>query len=303
MADLREQLIAIENRLDRLTKLVEHLSASQKQEAKWRIAFRRQLNALVRRAYLAETDLPHPMSIGVHRFKLRSQHEEDGITLALLRAAGVRHRTFLEIGSGSTGGNSAVLAYELGWSGLMLDANRKAIEEAARVFKFNPGVRAVKARVSTDTINDVLTRHGSTGEVDFMSIDIDSFDYWLWDAITVCTPRVVVMEYNALFGPDRSVTLPNAPRPPVAPKGYAGASLPALAKLGQKKGYGLVLCEDAGVNAFFLRYDVAPEVPRLTAAQAFRPQLVSYDPAGADTTKDVDIYAAIAQAGLPLVEV
>ena len=41
-----------------------------------------------------------------------------------------------------------MLAYELGWSGLMLDANRKAIEEAARFFAFNPVVRAVKARVS-----------------------------------------------------------------------------------------------------------------------------------------------------------
>jgi hypothetical protein len=299
----RGQLAGIEDRLDRLTKLVERMAASQKQEAKWRVTFRRQLNALVRRAYLADSNLPHPMAIGVHRFRLRSQHEEDGITLALLRAGGVRHRTFVEIGSGSTGGNSGVLAYELGWSGLMLDANRKAIEEAQRFFRFNPGVRAVKARVNTDTINDVLTRHGVSGEVDFMSIDIDSFDYWLWQAITVCTPRVLVMEYNALFGPDRAVTVPNAPRPDVAPKGYSGASLAALEKLGRAKGYGLVLCEDAGVNAFFLRNDVAPELPRLAAAQAYRPLLATYDPAGADTAKQVDIYAAVGQAGLPLVEV
>jgi hypothetical protein len=303
MDNTREQLSAIEGQLDRLTKLVERLGANQKQEAKWRINFRRQLNALIRRAYLADSDLPHPMSIGVHRFRLRSQHEEDGITLALLRAAGIRSRIFLEIGSGSTGGNSGVLAYELGWSGLMLDANRKAIEEAARFFGFNPGVRAVKARVSTDAINDLLTKHGMNREIDFMSIDIDSFDYWLWQAITVCNPRVVVMEYNALFGPERAVTVPNAPRPDVAPKGYGGASLAALTQLGRAKGYGLVLCEDAGVNAFFLRNDVAPDVPRLTAAQAFRPLLASYDPAGADTPKDVDIYHAIARAGLPLEEV
>jgi len=301
--NVREQLTAIEGQLNRLTKLVERLGVNQKQEAKWRINFRRQLNALIRHAYLADAGLPHPMSIGVHRFRLRSQHEEDGITLALLRAAGVKHRVFLEIGSGSTGGNSGVLAYELGWSGLMLDANRKAIEEAARFFKFNPGVSAVKARVSTDTINELLTKHGMNREIDFMSIDIDSFDYWLWQAVTVCNPRVVVMEYNALFGPERAVTVPNAPRPDVAPKGYGGASLAALASLGRAKGYGLVLCEDAGVNAFFLRDDVARDVPRLDAARAFRPLLASYDQSGADTEKDVDIYQAIARAGLPLEEV
>lgn len=302
MADAQAQLAAIEKQLDRLTTLVERIGSNQKQEARWRMIFRRQLNALVRHAYLADGELPHPMAIGVHRFRLRSQHEEDGITLALLRAAGVRHRTFVDIGCGGNGGNSGVLAYELGWSGLMVDANRKAVDAAARLFQFNPGVRVVKSRVATDTIDQMLAKHGAAGEVDFMSIDIDSFDYWLWKAITACSPRVLVMEYNGLFGRDRAVTVPDAPRPPVAPKGYGGASLAALDQLSRAKGYGLVLCEDAGVNAFFLRDDVAPDVPRLTAAQAFRPQLHSYD-AAADSEKDVDLYAAIAQAGLPLVDV
>lgn len=184
----------------------------------------------------------------------------------------------------------------------MVDANRKAVEGAARTFGFNPGVRVVKSRLETATINEFLTIHGVAGEVDVMSIDIDSFDYWLWKAITCCSPRVLIMEYNALFGPERAVTVPDAPRPDRAPKGYGGASLAALTGLSRAKGYGLVLCEDAGVNAFFLRDDVAADIPRLTAAQAFRPQTGSYD-AAADVEKDVDLYAAIAQAGLPLVEV
>ena len=302
MADTREQLIAIGRQLDRLTKLVERIGVNQKQDAKWRMVFRRQINALVRRACLTDTELPHPSAISVHRFRLRSQHEEDGITLALLRTAGVRHRTFIEIGCGSTGGNSAVLAYELGWSGLMVDANRKAVESARRLFQGNPGVRVVKARLETRTIDAFLSREGAAGDVDFMSIDIDSFDYWLWKAVTACSPRLLVMEYNALFGRDRAITVPDAPRPQVAPKGYGGASLAALEKLAHVKGYGLVLCEDAGINAFFLRDDVAPDIPRLTAAQAFRSQLASYDAVG-DSANDVDIYAAAAEAGLPLVEV
>ena len=302
MADTREQFIAIEKQLARLTKLVERIGSNQKQDAKWRMVFRRQINALVRRACLADADLPHPSAISVHRFRLRSQHEEDGITLALLRAAGVRHRTFVEIGCGSTGGNSAMLAYELGWSGLMVDASRKAAEGARQLFRFNPGVRVVKARLETKTIDAFLLKQGTASEVDFMSIDIDSFDYWLWQAITGCTPRVLVMEYNGLFGQERAVTVPDAPRPSTAPKGYGGASLAALENLGRAKGYGLVLCEDAGVNAFFLRNDVAPEVPRLTAAQAFRPQLASYDPVG-DSRNDGDIFAAAAAAGLPLIDV
>jgi hypothetical protein len=301
-ADQRDQLADIQKQLDRLARMVERIGSAQKQEAKWRMVFRRQLNALIRRSFLADSDLPHPMALSAQRFRLRSQHEEDGITLALLRAAGVRHRTFVEIGCGSTGGNSGILAYELGWGGLMVDANRKAVEGAKRLFQFNPNVRVVKSRLETATIDAFLAGHGVAPEVDFMSIDIDSFDYWLWSAITVCSPRVLVMEYNGLFGPERAVTVPDAPRPPVAPKGYGGASLTALEKLCRRKGYGLVLCEDAGINAFFLRDDVARDIPRLSAAQAFRAQLASYD-AAADTEKVVDLYAAAAQAGLPLVEV
>ena len=299
---MRDQLAAIETQLDRLTKLVERLGANQKQDAKWRMVFRRQMNSLVRRAYLEDAALPHPAALHVHGFRLRSQHDEDGIILALLRAGGIVNRSFVEIGCGSTGGNSGVLAYELGWSGLMVDANKKALEEAGRLFHVNPRVRAVKARVSTATIDAFLASHGATGEVDFMSIDIDSFDYWLWKAITVCSPRVLVMEYNGLFGPERAVTVPDGPPPDVSPKGYSGASLAALEKLAREKGYGLVCCEDAGVNAFFLRDGVAPEIARLTPAQAFRPQLASYDALG-ESEKDVDIYAVIERAGLPLVDV
>ena len=296
------RLAAVERKLDRLTALVERLAAERKQDAKWRMIFRRQLAALVRRAYLDEETLPHPLALQVRRFRLRSQNEEDGIVLALLRAAGVRHHRFIDIGSGGTGGNCAVLGYELGWGGLMIDSSRKAVAAARRVFASNPRVTVVKALLRSDSIDAFLEEHGGTGEVDVLSIDIDSFDYWLWRALTVATPRLVVIEYNAHFGPERAVTAPDGPRPEGAPKGYGGASLAALEKLGHEKGYGLVLCEDAGVNAFFLRDDVAPEVPRLAAAEAWRPQLSRHD-AGGDAVRGVDLYAAVSAAGLPLVDV
>ena len=41
-----------------------------------------------------------------HRFKLLSQNEEDGVILALLKLAGAPNRSFVEIGSGASGGNS-----------------------------------------------------------------------------------------------------------------------------------------------------------------------------------------------------
>ena len=73
-----------------------------------------------------------------------------------------------------------------------------------------------------------------------LSIDIDGNDLWVWGRSTGTSPRVVVIEYNATFGPDRSVTVPYRP----ASTGYAshpsgfyhGASLAALARSGDAQG-------------------------------------------------------------------
>jgi hypothetical protein len=53
---------------------------------------------------------------------------------------------------------------------------------------------------------------------------------------------------------------------------YFGASLAALTALGAAKGYALVGCDSTGVNAFFVRHDVAEgKVMMVSAAEAYRP--------------------------------
>ena len=131
---------------------------------------------------------------------------------------------------------------------------------------------------------------------------MDSVDYWLLDALDVASPRVLTMEYNALFGPARAVTVPNGPIPADAPKAYHGASLAALEKLARRKGYRLVVCEDTGVNAFFLREDLAPHLAGVTPGQAFRP---ARDRKASDdqAAKTLDLVQLCETLGLPLVEV
>ena len=91
---------------------------------------------------------------------------------------------------------------------------------------------------------------------DVLSVDIDGNDYWVLDALEAVRPRIVVVEYNASFGPERSVTIPYTR----AFYGYRahssgyyhGASLTALARLGERKGYVLAGCDSRGVNAFLV---------------------------------------------------
>ena len=36
-------------------------------------------------------------------------------------------------------------------------------------------------------------------------------DYWVWQRLDACSPRIVILEFNAAFGPDRAVTVPYDP--------------------------------------------------------------------------------------------
>lgn len=279
----------------RVDTLIEHAKSSRK----FRSNVGRQVTSLVRAQYLAG-GIAAPAALMGRRFRLHSQHEEDGIVLALLQAAGVVNRRFLEIGSGSSGGNSGVLAFEMGWAGLMVEARSEPAARLRAKLAHNPKVAVADVIVTPENVNELIAAHGLSGEIDLLSLDIDSVDYWVFEAITVCSPRVVVLEYNALFGAERAVTIPSAGRSDDAPSPYSGASLTALEKLARRKGYGLVLCEDSGVNAFFLRDGLAPEIPRLSAAAAYRAQEVA-PPAEPRSVEDV--FGQIERLGLPLVDV
>jgi hypothetical protein len=284
----------------RVAEALDRIEAGRFSDSKWRKIFNNQLSAIIRHICLPLDGLPAPYALTARRFRMRSQNEEDGVLLALFARAGWGRSRFVEIGSGKSGGNAAGLAHECGWSGLMIELSERSVEGARKKFAGNRGVTVVEARVTPANVNGLLAEHGYAGEVDLLSIDIDSYDYWLLEALTGTSPRILVLEYNALFGPERRVTIPADQPLDDTPKGYNGASLAALTELAGRKGYRLVACENAGVNAFYLRGDVAPEIPAVTAVEAFRPLRVRTDLDDGEVT--TDIYAAIAKRGLPLVE-
>jgi hypothetical protein len=279
---------------------LEALQRGDKNQRKWRIIFARQMDAMMRAVQLSRTPLVPPLDLLTRRFRLFSQNEEDGIVLALFEHAGVTDRRFVEIGSGMSGGNSAILAYECGWSGLMIEIEQRKIDTLRENFRHNPGVVGIAAAVSPENINQLLSEHGFTGEIDLLSLDIDSFDYWVLEALTVVSPRVLIVEYNARLGPDAAVTIPKDGVLEDIPKALRGASLAALEKLARRKGYRLVLCEPTGTNAFFLRDGVATEIAGLSAAAAYRPAADRWNLEGVPEAAD---RVSLGTESLPLVEV
>ena len=124
-------------------------------------------------------------------------------------------------------------------------------------FLINCSLTLIERLVTAENINPTLDAAGLAGEVDVLSIDIDYNDYWVWKAIDIIRPRVVVIEYNCSLRPPLSLVAPYDPARTRSSGGnFFGASLGALVKLGQTKGYRIVGCCFAGVNAFFVRDDL-----------------------------------------------
>jgi hypothetical protein len=231
------------------------------------------LEYLVRHPGLAPPG--HKPAFHAYEFSSYSQNGEDGLVLYLLSRIGAGSHYVAEIGiEDGRQCNSANLILNFGWSGCAIEASTAWAEEARRYFA-GCGVMdrlvLINSRATPGNINELFSQAGVPAGIDILSIDIDSFDYWLWEAIDKVPARLVVIEYNASFGPRRSVTVPYPSAGLTGARYYHGASITALAKLGKRKGYVLAGCDSKGVNAFFVRDDLAAAVETVSPEQAWRP--------------------------------
>jgi hypothetical protein len=212
-----------------------------------------------------------------HEFRVFSQWGEDGIIQYLLRCVDVDKDIFVEFGASDyLESNTRFLLVNNNWTGLVLDASKECIDKlrvSPITWQYN--LRAVQAFVARDNINELIAAGGINGDIGLLSIDIDGNDYWVWDAIDVINPVIVVIEYNHRFGSELAVTIPydeKFRRGEEYPVIYFGASLAALCRLATRKGYAFVGCNSNGVNAFFVRRDRLPDSLReLTVAEGYVP--------------------------------
>lgn len=217
-------------------------------------------------------------------FKVYSQADEDGILLYIFALVGTTNKQCVEICAGSGREcNTANLILNHHWSGLLFDGNAAAVAAGRAFYRRHPATyvyppRFVNAWITRENVNQLLRENNVTGEIDLLSLDIDGIDYWLWEAIDAIAPRVVVLEYQDILGPERACTVPyrddfskhDYPTTDGMPN-FAGASLPAFVKLGRRKGYRLVGCNVYGYNAFFIRHDVGADLlPEFDLRQCFQ---------------------------------
>lgn len=201
-------------------------------------------------------------------YRVYSQFEEDGILLYIFAAIGAPHKTFIDIGSGDgINSNCANFAVNFGWNGLFIDVNPANIERGRKYYANNPDTWAyppqfIQAFIQRENINELIRDNGFTcGGVDLMSIDIDGNDYWIWDALTVVEPRVVIIETHIEFGMNSIVV--SYDKDYVYPgkhPDYHGASPVAMEKLARKKGYRLVGAINYGFNTIYVKNGIGEDI-------------------------------------------
>jgi hypothetical protein len=214
-------------------------------------------------------------SIHDAEFRVFSQFGEDGIIQYLIAQLPIAEQSFVELGVDDyRESNTRFLLENDGWEGLIVDGGTDHLDFLdSPYFRWRHRIWARSAFLDVDNVNRVISGGGFAGDLGLLSIDLDGNDYWVLKAIDVVAPRILVVEYNSVFGPDRAVTVPYDPlfvASAAHPSGvYFGASLAALCLLSEAKGYRFVGSNSVGVNAFFVRSDLADDLPHPTPQQGW----------------------------------
>jgi hypothetical protein len=208
-------------------------------------------------------------------FQVFSQRGEDGIIQYLINKIEIPNKIFVEFGVETyTESNTRFLLINNNWSGLIIDGckdNINFIKSDYIYWKYD--VTAVESFITKDNINNLISNYTSIEDIGVLSVDIDGNDYWVWEKIECIKPRIVICEYNSVFGNDKKVTVPYKENFVRSNEHfsdlYFGASLAALCELGKQKGYDFIGSTSAGVNAYFVRNDLSSNFKKYNAQQGF----------------------------------
>lgn len=198
-------------------------------------------------------------NISDNEFKVFSQFGEDGIIQYLVNNLKITNKIFIEFGvENYEEANTRFLLENNNWSGLIIDSSSENISHIKKQnYYWRNKLIAIREFISPKNINEIIKKNQFDGNIGLLSVDIDGNDYWVLNAIDVVFPDIIIMEYNANFGPDKSLTIKYNPNFKRAETGINkliyGCSLKAASNLCEAKGYSLVYVNKNGNNAFFVK--------------------------------------------------
>jgi len=179
-----------------------------------------------------------------------SQRGEDGVIDYFMKKMGIDKGYFVEFGAwdGKHFSNCANLAQQ-GWSGCFIEGDAERFRDLLSNYGDSNKIKAVNRYIKPkgdDSLDAILAlaEIGAPSELQVLSIDIDGYDYAIWEHLVNFNPRLVIVEYNPTI-PASVVHIQDE-----YDQTCFGNSLAAFWDLGLKKGYRLIATTDW--NAFFI---------------------------------------------------
>ncbi len=217
------------------------------------------INDYINKYLWANPKYSDPKKLNQYEYQVYSQNGEDGIIQEIFKRIGTTNKFFFEFGVDNNIECNTLLLLIQGWKGCWLDGDIKQVNFMKKKFQqliSEKKLEVKQAFITAENIEDLLSEANAPKDLDLLSIDIDSNDYFVWKAISKYSPRVVVIEYNAMFKPPIEFSVNYDPTKQLPVQSHFGASLKSLEILGTHKGYKLVGCNFLGANAFFVRKDL-----------------------------------------------
>jgi len=189
-----------------------------------------------------------------HERTVFSQGGEDGVIEKIFEIIEPTSHFAIEFGGadGIEDSNIRNLILHHNWSGLFIEGVESLARKAEENYKDMPRVKTLHAWVYPGNVEILFEENNVPRDVDFLVIDIDSNDYYVWRAIRDFRPKVVQIEVNGVFAPPQRAVVEFDPFNYWDGSDYYGASIQSYYELGKKKGYELIYCVKHGGNLFFV---------------------------------------------------
>ena len=186
---------------------------------------------------------------------------------ALLPPEGAPH-TAVDIGAGDgVRGSNTYALFRAGWRGVGFEGSNRKVCKLAAAYKHYPKVSAANCVVTPSNVVALLGAYDIEREFGVLSLDIDSYDYWVLDAVlSEFRPRVVVTEINEKIPPPVKFVVNYDPAFQMTHH-FFGYSIASLADLCARHDYAILEVE---YNNAFLAPRELPGVLPLDAATAYR---------------------------------
>jgi hypothetical protein len=141
-----------------------------------------------------------------YRRNVYSQNGEDGVIAEIIRRIGITPQWTCDVGAwdGRYGSNCYALVKQ-GWPCLMVEADGRKFEYLQQLARRFAGlIRPVHAHVDhsggPQSLDALIERAALPGKIEVLSIDIDSFDYHVWQSLSD-RPAIVIIEITSSTPP------------------------------------------------------------------------------------------------------